>query len=249
MHVILTGATGLVGSGVLDAMLKAQDITRITLLTRRPVQMATDRADPRVNTIIHSDFNAYPPELLSQLQDAKGVVWALGISQTKVSKEDYVTITKDYAVSAAKAFSTLGNEKDPFRFVYVSGEGATQEPGRFSAIFARVKGETEKILGEMATPAFKVVSARPAFVDSAQHKEILPYVPDPALSEKAMRLMLGGGIRMFYTSMHSPTGPLGRFFTEMVTGKLDAKIEGDGSYRLGNGWVVGNVGIRRMMGL
>ncbi|KAJ3500472.1 hypothetical protein NM208_g17136 [Fusarium decemcellulare] len=67
MHVILTGATGLVGSGVLDAMLKAKDITKISILSRRPVQMAIDNKDPRVNIIIHKDFNSYEPETLSQL--------------------------------------------------------------------------------------------------------------------------------------------------------------------------------------
>jgi hypothetical protein len=43
--------------------------------------------DPSVNTIIHTDFNTYEPEVLDKLQGANGVVWALGISQPKATKE------------------------------------------------------------------------------------------------------------------------------------------------------------------
>lgn len=87
MHVILTGATGLVGSGVLDAMIKMKNINKISILSRRPVKMAEDAKDPRINVIIHKDFENYDSELLNQLKGATGCVWALGISQTQVGKE------------------------------------------------------------------------------------------------------------------------------------------------------------------
>ncbi|KAG4217225.1 hypothetical protein PC116_g34294, partial [Phytophthora cactorum] len=84
MHLILTGATGLVGSGVLDAMIKMKDVSKISILSRRPVKMAEDAKDPRVNVILHKDFEKYDSELLSQHKGASGCVWALGISQTQV---------------------------------------------------------------------------------------------------------------------------------------------------------------------
>lgn len=87
MHLILTGATGLVGAATLDAMLKMKDITKISVLSRRPVAMADDAKDPRVNVVIHKDFESYPTEVLDQLKGASGAVWALGISQAVVSKE------------------------------------------------------------------------------------------------------------------------------------------------------------------
>ncbi|OAR02823.1 hypothetical protein LLEC1_07718, partial [Akanthomyces lecanii] len=87
MHLILTGATGLVGSSVLDAMIKAKDVTKISVLSRRPVPLAEDAKSPKVNVIIHHDFEQYDADLLRQLSDAQGCVWALGISQTKVDKE------------------------------------------------------------------------------------------------------------------------------------------------------------------
>ena len=87
MHLILTGATGLVGSATLDAMIKMKEVTKISVISRRPVKMAEDAADPRVNVILHKDFEKYDQELLDKLHGATGCVWALGISQTAVSKE------------------------------------------------------------------------------------------------------------------------------------------------------------------
>jgi uncharacterized protein YbjT (DUF2867 family) len=83
MHLVLTGATGLVGTAVLDAMIRTKDVTKISVLSRRPVKFTDDR----INVIIHKDFASYENDLLEKLKDAQGCVWALGISQTQVSKE------------------------------------------------------------------------------------------------------------------------------------------------------------------
>jgi hypothetical protein len=67
---------GLVGSGVLDAMIKMKEVTKISILSRRPVQMAEDARDPRINVIIHKDFAQYDSAVLDQLKGARGCVWA-----------------------------------------------------------------------------------------------------------------------------------------------------------------------------
>ncbi|KAH8688288.1 hypothetical protein BGZ61DRAFT_453023 [Ilyonectria robusta] len=253
MHVILTGATGLVGSAALDAMIKTKDITKISILSRRPVPMAEEAKDPRINVILQSEFDKYDSELLKQLQGAKGCVWALGISQTKVDADTYVKVTKDYALEAAKAFATLSTgEAEPFRFVYVSGAGATQTPGRFSPIFARVKGETEKALADLtaSTPTLHVDSPRPAFVDAAHHKAIQPYIPDPGAVHNVSMFFLGPPIRALMKGMHSPTPMLGDFLTQLAMGKMDGRLEGTpGASKLGPSWIVENNGIRKLMGL
>ncbi|KAJ6443202.1 nucleoside-diphosphate-sugar epimerase [Purpureocillium lavendulum] len=268
MHLILTGATGLVGSSVLDAMIKATDVTKISILSRKPVQMAEDRRDPRVRVILHRDFETYDAAVLDQLRDADGCVWALGISQTKVGADEYVKITKDYTLAAARSFASLrssdaaaggdGGPKQqqqqspkPFRFIYVSGEGATQSPGRFSAIFARVKGETEQALADLTRelPSLQADSVRPAFVDAARHDAIRPYIPDPGMLYRAAMVPLGPLIRSGFKGMHSPTEQLGAFLTQLAAGRLDDKLEGQGAFKLGPSWVVENVGLRRIMGL
>jgi uncharacterized protein YbjT (DUF2867 family) len=87
MHLILTGATGLVGSAVLSHMLSlpAGQIDRISILSRMPVPMADGHA--HVNVIMHNDFSIYPQELLEQLKGAEGCVWAIGIPISMVSRE------------------------------------------------------------------------------------------------------------------------------------------------------------------
>lgn len=85
MHLILTGATGLVGTACLQQMLTNNAVTRVSILSRRAVPMAEGHA--KANVIIHKDFNQYPPELMTRLEGATGCVWALGVSANDVSKE------------------------------------------------------------------------------------------------------------------------------------------------------------------
>lgn len=230
MHIILTGATGLIGTGVLACMLKQPSISKITILSRRPVRFADDANDPRVNVIIHRDFSNYEDSSLQeQLRDARGCVWALGSTSTStVDKEEYVRATKEYAVSAARAFGKLGgvSEREPFRFVYVSGEGATQSPGLTTSLYAKVKGEAEKELAEVAEEmsSLMVIAPRPGAVDSAPHKEIHEYLPKPILMHKIVRTWLMTPIRVGYKSMYGSTEMLGNVYTRLVS--LPALLHG-----------------------
>jgi uncharacterized protein YbjT (DUF2867 family) len=265
MHIILTGATGLVGSGVLDALLKASDVTRISILSRRPVPMvqAVAAADPRVNVILHSDFSKYDDQLLEKLRGAQGCVWALGISQTKVkTDEEYIDITKTYALAAAEALSKRlprndndgNNDTEPFRFVYVSGEGATQTPGIFTPLFGRVKGETEAALAAMPSPSFVPITMRPAGVDPTAHAAIQGFAPAFGTTQRVAVALT----QMLWSGMLSPTEPLGVFLRDLAMGKVDSRpdFEGKGVSRIRigggeeeGGFVVGNAGFRRLMGL
>ncbi|RLL96926.1 hypothetical protein CFD26_101913 [Aspergillus turcosus] len=251
MHLILTGATGLVGSGVLNAMLAMKEVTKISILSRRPVKMAEDARDPRVNIILHQDFETYDPAVLAQLQGATGCVWALGISQTKVNKDEYIKITKTYALAAAKAFRTLPPPDHPFHFVYVSGAGATTQPGFFASLFARVKGETELELAEIRRkfPLFRTSSVRPAFIDFAHHDAIKKYLPPRPAFETLLR-PLGPVFRAATPGLCSPTEPLGRFLTEMAMGRYeDRLVGGKGVQMVGEMPILENTAFRRLAGL
>ncbi|KAK8052233.1 nucleoside-diphosphate-sugar epimerase [Apiospora rasikravindrae] len=241
MHLILTGATGLVGSGVLDAMIKMKEVTKISILSRRPVAMAEAANDPRINVVLNSDFEKYDPAILSQLKGAQGCVWALGISQTQVEKEEYIKITKTFALEAAKAFQDLApSDSEPFNFVYVSGAGATTDPGRFSSLFARVKGETELALAAMRNGKphrFHALSMRPAGVDGSAHEAIRPYLPTPPLALRLMAPVLMPAMRNLTPRFHSPTEPMGRFLTELAMGRHAEQVraaEGKGVQMVGS---------------
>ncbi|KAK3988261.1 hypothetical protein QBC44DRAFT_382520 [Cladorrhinum sp. PSN332] len=230
MHLILTGATGLVGSAVLNSMIKTPEISKISILSRRPVQQADDSKDPRINVIIHKDFSNYDSEVINSLRDADGCVWALGISQAEVSKEDYVTITKDYALKFAQAFtSTPSTASHPLNFIYVSGFGTTHTPSRFTAIFAKIKGETELALDQVRAknPNFKAESVRPAFVDWLDQPEIKPYL---SKSIGLVKTTLGTMMQPFVkygakNSMWSPTEMLGRYCVGMAMGKWEDDLK------------------------
>ncbi|KAI1255578.1 hypothetical protein MGN70_002693 [Eutypa lata] len=248
MHLILTGATGLVGSGALDVMLKVKDITKISILSRRPVKMAEDAKDPRVNVIIHKDFETYDSQLLSQLRGAKGCVWALGISQTQVGKEEYIKITKDYALAASKAFQELASDGEPFNFVYVSGLGATLEPGRFTQIFARVKGETELALAELrkSSPLLHALSARPAVIDPLDHDTIKPYIPIAPWTIGVARNILGPIVKRGLPKLYSPTEELGRVLTELAMGKHTDRFTATDIGKVGEFPILENTALRRL---
>ncbi|EAQ88465.1 hypothetical protein CHGG_05084 [Chaetomium globosum CBS 148.51] len=190
MHLILTGATGLVGTAVLDAMIRTKDITKISVLSRRPVKFTDDR----INVIIHQDFASYDHALLEKLKDAK----------------------------AAEAFQSLPSKagtKEPFHFVYVSGDGATFTPGRLTPIFGRVKGEAELALAEMqkSNPSsLRASTVRPSFVDWTGHEEIKPFLPEIGMLKSAAGSILSPMMKYVGKSRWSPTAPLGKFLTGMA---------------------------------
>jgi len=100
-------------------------------------------ASEKTTTIIQSDFNTYSPDAAKSLAQHDAVIWALGVASSGINEEDYSRITYEYPMSLIKALKDAGvnegrDEKNPFRFVYVSGEMA--DPTQTSMqMWARVK--------------------------------------------------------------------------------------------------------------
>ena len=80
------------GSGVLDSALASASITHVTVLSRRP--LALTHAKLSVIQLTPPDypdgFASIPDSLVRELKGHTGCIWALGISQSDVSKEDYL---------------------------------------------------------------------------------------------------------------------------------------------------------------
>ena len=213
VHLILTGATGLVGSAVL-AHIRAlpstsNPITKLSILTRSPIpQLSRSTSDDgsitepnglKINVINHTDYLSYPSPLLAQLSDARAVIWAQGVSQTAVSSdEEYVKITKEFPLALATSLISARQPskatQQPLNFVYVSGEGATHSPGRFTQIFARVKGEAELALLSLSkepqnTAKLAVFCPRPGGIHSTD-----PQIWSESLARRnfAMRSVMKG---------------------------------------------------------
>ncbi|KAK6607549.1 nucleoside-diphosphate-sugar epimerase [Botrytis cinerea] len=248
MHLILTGATGLVGSGILHQMLIHPSVTKISILSRNPVPLAETHANSKKATVIlHSDFNNYPETVLEQLKGAEGCVWALGTSSAGMEKEKYTEITKTYTLHAARALPSVASPK-PFKFLYISGEGANLAPGVLTPMFGVVKGETEAEL--LALPAekgyenLKVYNVRPAAVDPIQHEEIKEFIPQKKGIMKLLDIGLSPVIRAVGKNLNTPTREMGKVITELMLGNGE-KLEGSGVI---DGRTLSNIGLRRMGG-
>ncbi|ANB15339.1 hypothetical protein AWJ20_2966 [Sugiyamaella lignohabitans] len=143
MKLLLTGATGLSGGETLKQALEDSSIDQVTVLTRKTV----GKSHPKLKEIIFSDFAGDYSEVIAKndLASHDACIWALGISQRDVSKEDYIKITYDYTMAAAKAF----NQANPnMKFLFLSGQGADQTEKSYF-LFGRVKGKTERELTEI----------------------------------------------------------------------------------------------------
>ncbi|SEM19087.1 NAD(P)H-binding protein [Streptacidiphilus jiangxiensis] len=145
MKVILFGASGMVGQGVLRACLEDPQVTEIIAVVRRPL----GRNEPKLREVVHADFVDLSP-LEEDLAGADACFYTLGVSVAGRSHTEYELITYTYTVEAARVVAA-GNPH--LTFVYVSGEGTdSSEQGR--AYWARVKGKTENTLLAMDMRAY-----------------------------------------------------------------------------------------------
>jgi uncharacterized protein YbjT (DUF2867 family) len=137
MNVLLFGATGMVGQGVLRECLLDSDVASAVSIGRS----ATNVSDPKLREIIHADLTHYA-QIEDQLAGFDACFFCLGISSAGLTEEQYTRITYDITVRAAETLSRLN---PGMTFVYVSGKGTdSSEHGRI--MWARVKGRTENAL-------------------------------------------------------------------------------------------------------
>ena len=111
------------------AALADPSVSSVTLLLRREVPSWANlpsNASEKSKTIVVKDFAQYPEDVISQIADHDGCVWALGKSAQGLSEEEYMKIHVEYPLAAVEALKKagVGSTKKPFSFVYVSGEGS-----------------------------------------------------------------------------------------------------------------------------
>lgn len=163
VKILVTGATGMVGSEVVGQAIADPKIEQITALLRRPLKVE----HPKPKTVLHQNFLDYSG-LEHIFREVGACLWCLGIAQSLVSKEEYHKITYDYAVAGAQAMLAANPE---ITFLFLSGLGAdSTEKSR--VLFARVKGMTENALRAM--PFKKLHIARPGGIKPTHPKEHTP---------------------------------------------------------------------------
>jgi uncharacterized protein YbjT (DUF2867 family) len=138
MKVILFGATGMVGQGVLRECLLDSGIESVLAVGRSPLRAPRQ---PKLREILHDDFTDYS-DIEPQLTGYDACFFCLGVSSVGMEEERYRHLTYDVTLAAAKTLSRLNPQ---MVFVYVTGRGTdSTEQGRL--MWARVKGKTENDL-------------------------------------------------------------------------------------------------------
>ena len=137
MKVIVFGATGMVGQGVLRECLLDPDVTQVLTIGRS----ATGQHDPKLREIVHADFLDFSA-IEKDMTGYDACFFCLGISSLGMSEDDYRRTTYDITLAAARMLARLN---PGMSFLYVTGAGTdSTEQGR--VMWARVKGKTENDL-------------------------------------------------------------------------------------------------------
>jgi uncharacterized protein YbjT (DUF2867 family) len=152
LKVILFGATGMVGQGVLRECVLDPDVTKVLVVGRTPIE----RTHAKIREVVHKDLYDMSP-IASQLAGYDACFFCLGVSSAGMAEDEYRRLTYDLTLSAARAVAAAS---PGLTFIYVSGQGTdSTERGRIR--WARVKGATENALRELPMRNF---AFRPGFI-------------------------------------------------------------------------------------
>ena len=145
VKIVVFGASGMVGRGVLRECLLDPEVDSVVTVGRSPLAVT----DPKHRHVVHADFGDLTP-IAAQLADADACFYCMGVTSAGLTEAEYTPVTHDYALEAARVVGGT--------YVYVSGEGANAES---KTMWARVKGRTENELLALDRRVFEV---RPGFI-------------------------------------------------------------------------------------
>src|SRR5437868_15345114 len=123
MKVILFGASGMVGQGVLRECLLDPDVEAVLAVGRR----AAGQQHAKLHELAHADFADFSP-VAGQLSGYDACFFCLGVSAAGMKEEEYRRVTHGFTLAAAEL---LVRQNPGMTFVYVSGTGTdSSEKGR-----------------------------------------------------------------------------------------------------------------------
>jgi uncharacterized protein YbjT (DUF2867 family) len=152
MRVIVTGASGMVGQGVLRECLLDPDVTDVLTLGRTP----TGQTHAKLREVVHRDFLDYSA-VEDRLTGYDACLFCLGVSSVGMNEADYHRVTYEYTLAAARTLLRLNPD---LTFIYVSGQG-TDSTASGRTMWARVKGKTENDLLALTDRAYMF---RPGYI-------------------------------------------------------------------------------------
>ncbi len=137
MNVVIFGATGMVGAGVLLECFADPRVTSILVVTRSP----TGRTHPKLREVPHADFFNYDT-LRADFAACDACFFCLGVTSVGMKEAEYTRVTYELTLAAAR---TMVQANPQMTFCFVSGVG-TDSTERGRTMWARVKGKTENAL-------------------------------------------------------------------------------------------------------
>lgn len=153
MRVVLFGATGMVGGGVLLECLDDPRVQSVVAISRS----TAGRSHEKLREVLHADFFNYQA-LYSEFARTDACFFCLGVTSVGLDESEYSHLTYDLATTAARSMAAANGK---MTFCYVSGVG-TDSSERGRTMWARVKGRTENaILGMGFRAAYMF---RPGFI-------------------------------------------------------------------------------------
>jgi uncharacterized protein YbjT (DUF2867 family) len=154
VNVIIFGATGMVGQGVLRECLAAPDVGKVLTVGRTP----TGLQHPKLQEMVHAEMWDYS-NVEAGLTDFDACFFCIGVTSSGMSEQKYAHLTYDLTMAVA---GTLARLNPQMVFVYVSGAGAdSSETSR--VMWMRVRGKTENAL--LKLPFRGVYIFRPGMIE------------------------------------------------------------------------------------
>jgi len=153
MKVVLFGATGMVGSGVLLECLDSPRVASVVSVSRS----STGVSHPKLREVLHRDFLEFKT-IREDFVGADACFFCLGVSSTGMREAEYRSLTHDVTLAAATEMLAVSPQ---LTFIFVSGDG-TDSTERGRSMWARVKGKTENDL--LAMPFKAAYMFRPGFI-------------------------------------------------------------------------------------
>ena len=153
IRAIITGASGMVGEGVLHECLLHDAVEAVLVIGRKTCGIT----HPKLKEVLHADFFNLA-DIENQLVGYNACFFCLGVSSVGLKEEEYYKLTYTLTMHVAETLAKLNTD---MVFCYVSGAGTdSSEKGR--SMWARVKGKTENDL--ILLPFKHVYNFRPGFL-------------------------------------------------------------------------------------
>lgn len=145
IRAVITGATGMVGEGVLHECLQSSEVEAVLVVGRRPCGVSHSK----LKEVIVKDFFDLAP-IEADLKGYNACFFCLGVSSMGKTEAEYRRLTYDLTLGFARA---LQKHNPDLTFCYVSGQG-TDSTERGKIMWARVKGKTENDLLKLFPKAY-----------------------------------------------------------------------------------------------